>query len=134
MGDMRGKSPGSAVTQFKKGVVSNPTGRPKGHKALAQALRDEIGKEGPLELARYAIRVWRGEDPGVTTHAQRWEAFCWIKDNSYGKAPLEINLNNGPETVKIVVPDMRSLTDEDLRLIQQAEHVALKASGEIIDV
>lgn len=139
MGDKRiknpgvgtGNAPGSRLTQFKKGQVNNPAGRPKGHKALAKALRDELKDEGPVALAQYAFRVWRGEEPGVTTHAQRWEAFCWIKDNAYGKTPLEINLNNGPETVNILVPDMSSLTDDELRMIQEAESIALRAANAI---
>jgi len=133
--DGRGKSPGSRKGQIKKGEVRNPSGRPKGQKDLAQALRDEIGD--PVELAKYAVRCWRGTENGVNTHAQRWEAFCWIKDNAYGKAPLEISLSMRDNQVTMNVPDLSHLTDEDLLKIQEADRVVVAAAQlttNVIDV
>lgn len=133
MGVGTGNGPGSRRTQIRPGQVLNPSGRPKGQKALATAIQEKLGEKGAMEFVEFAFRVWRGEEVGFTSSAQRWEAMTWLKDNVYGKAPLEINLNMGEEQIVINVPDMSKLTDEDLKLIRDAHAIAVSAT-ETIDV
>ncbi len=119
---------GSEVTQFKKGCVGNPAGRPRGFKGLAKKI--QVNTRDGDEMLEFALSVFRGTHDAQTTFGQRWEAFQWLSDRGYGKAPQVIEVHHD-EPVQSDV-DMTKVSDEDLELLESAARV-LDMKG-VIDV
>lgn len=64
-------------TQFKPGNNANPGGRPKG---FARLIREQTNNGA--DLVAYALEVWQNGK-----ERERWEAFQWLSDRGFGKAP-----------------------------------------------
>lgn len=81
--------PAIAPHRFPPGKSGNPTGRPKGFKGVAAAIMRETG-DGD-ELIRYALETFRNT-AGNKSHAERWEAMCWLADRGIGKPVAMVEL------------------------------------------
>lgn len=95
--------------QWKRGQSGNPSGRPKGFKAVAKLIMEETG-DGE-ELVYWALKIWRDVK---APSEQRWQAFQWLSDRGLGKPVATLDLNVGEQTVG---RDLSALTDAQLEAI-----------------
>ena len=123
---------GSELTQFKKGQIANPDGRPKGFKGLAKDIRKKANGDNSIFI-EWAWSVWQGtcEDMLVTSR-QRWEAFLWLTDRVYGKAPAVIELHT--EEVVVTMATLDEYTDDELDQLRRTVLLLDKEKKDVIDV
>lgn len=114
---------------FTTGVSGNPAGRPRGFKGLARKIQIE-SKDG-AEFTKFAFEVFRGTHDAQTTFGQRWEAFLWLSDRGYGKAPQVIEVHHEDPVQSDV--DMSEFNNEQLELLEEAARLLDKSKG-VIDV
>ncbi len=102
------------------------TGRPPGFAGLAKKIGKQT-RDGD-ELIEWALSVFR--DPAVPLNF-RMEAFRWLSDRFYGKAPntvvVETNARTSPHA-------FGQLTDDDLAEFERRFRAADERSRNVIDV
>lgn len=120
------------------GYSLNPTGNPKGASGLAKMIRKRTG-DGD-ELVTFAQRLLRGQpvqrydNEGNPTDMlvpsmddMKWAAQ-WLSDRGYGKAPMTIEINEGPKGEPEI--DFSNVSDEDFAKIKELMGVS---DDDIID-
>lgn len=131
---------GNELTRFKKGnKAALGRGRPKGFKGLAKKIQRET--EGGDELLEFALAVFRGGGPEGSgfehlgkKFSERWDAFVWLSDRGYGKAPLVIEAHHEGEVATAIVPDLSEFSDEELEAMDAAAAVVERHRKKLIDV
>ena len=117
---------------FQKGNKMAVGGRRlKGAQNIAKQIREETGNGE--EIVDFVMRVFRGKHPAFqhSPNDLKWAAE-WLADRAFGKARQIIELNTDSEAQEIL-PDMSALTDEELKVLEEAGAIMNKAKG-IIDV
>jgi hypothetical protein len=118
---MNSKSEGTIPTMvFRPGKSGNPKGRPAGFKGLAKKVRAATS-DGD-ELVDFAMSVFRGEHEACISFAHRMEAWKWLADRGWGKAPVHVEINAQSDAA-LTGPDLSQLTDEQLDILDKAGRV-----------
>lgn len=82
-------SPAQLASRFAPGQSGNPSGRPKGFRGVAARILRETG-DGE-ELVSFALDTLRNTT-GQRSHAERWEALCWLADRGIGRPVAMVEL------------------------------------------
>ena len=117
---------------FQKGNKAAVGGRRlKGAQNIAKQIREETNNGE--EIVDFVMRVFRGKHPAFQHSPAdlKWAAE-WLADRAYDTARQIIELNTEQEQQNIL-PDMSGLTDEELKVLEEAGNIMNKAKG-IIDV
>lgn len=111
------------------GKSGNPRGRSKDFKYALLKIKQE--SDNGLELIEFAFSVFRGEHPDATNFKYRMEAFNWLSDRLFGKAPQVIELSLEEEGD---LPDVSNLSDSELEALERAAGILESKGKKIIDV
>lgn len=119
---------------FQPGKSGNPMGRPAGFKGLARKIRAATD-DGDV-LVAFALTVFDGTHKALGHNiAARMEAFKWLSDRGWGKAPQLVEVHNASDTA-LAPPDLSQCTDEELEVMSRAAALVdrLSSRKKVIDV
>lgn len=117
--------------RWQPGQSGNPTGRPRGFKAVAAEIMKETGDGA--ELVKFALDTWRNV-AGNRSHSERWEAFCWLADRGIGKPVAMVELAahidvGAPSELDALDALLAPLTDAELEILARRSLLELVMPG-----
>lgn len=109
---------------FKPGKTGNPGGRPKG---LAAIVRDTVGVEGWVEIARRMYAIATG-DHAEASARDEIAAAAWLADRGYGKAQQALDVTTAGQAVTsgsvVVQLPTDGMSDDELAAMRKALEAA----------